>query len=206
MEAPPPPAFPEGWLGPAMAIQAVRGIPRRILVSVVLAELPPLVIDVHNLAFDWELPLDAFPANPGPVEVGTHHLGDDDRPISPRAQGSDPLLWLIGLHAFDGARASWLRAGDKYRLKWAPDLDELRCNPEQSRMVRALMGGLATVEKLAGRAKVDVSTAHDVVNALSLMNALRRVDGPGAAPSLPPMSADYVPVAKIGRHSTRRGG
>ena len=205
METPPPPAFPSGWAGAAMAIQAVRGIPERILVSIVPGDLPGIVLDLRDLRYDWDLPLTEFPRHPGPIEVGTHYLADDPRELSPRAVGMDVLLWLIGLHAFDGGRATWLRAGDRYRLKWRPELDEF-ITPEQSRVVRALTGGLATVDKLAARAKVEPGTAHDVVNALSLMNALRRVEAKGAAPSLPPMSAEFEPIVKIGRHSTRRGG
>jgi hypothetical protein len=203
---PPPPAFPEGWAGPAMAIQAVRQIPRPILVSLVPAELPPIVIDLRYLTYDWDAPITAFPADPGTVQVGTHYLDEDPRELSARATGVDPLLWLIGIHAFPGVRASWLRPGDRYKLKWWPDLDVMRHTPEQARVVRTLAGGLMTVEKLAQKAKVDEAVAHDVVNALSLMAALRRIDGPGGAPMLPPMSAEFQPVVKIGRHSTRRGG
>lgn len=202
----PPPSFPEGWAGPAMAIQAVRQIPRPILVSLVPSGLPPIVIDLRYLTYDWDAPIAAFPADPGPVQVGTHYLDEDPRELSQRATGVDPLLWLIGLNAFAGARASWLRAGDRFKLKWWPDLDVMPHTPEQARVVKTLAGGLMTVEKLAQKAKADAGVAHDVVNALSLMAALRRVDGPGAAPSLPPMSADFQPIVKIGRHSTRRGG
>jgi hypothetical protein len=203
---PPPPAFPEGWSGPAMAIQAVRQIPRPILVSLVPSALPPIVIDLRYLTYDWDAPLTSFPVDPGPVQVGTHFLDEDPRELSARAAGVDPLLWLIGLHAFGGARASWLRAGDRFKLKWWPDLDVMPHTPEQARVVKALAGGLMTVEKLAQKAKVDAAVAHDVVNALSLMSALRRVEGPGAAPALPPMSAGFEPIVKLGRHSTRRGG
>lgn len=206
MPAPPPPVLPEGWASPAMAIQAVRQIPRPILVSLQPSALPPIVIDLRYQTYDWDLPLTSFPANPGQVWVGTHYLDEDPRELSPRATGVDPLLWMIGLHAFAGTRASWLRSGDRVKLKWWPDLDVMPHSPEQARVVKTLAGGLMTVETLARKAKVDEPTAHDVVNALSLMAALRRIDGPGAAPTLPPMSADFQPIVKIGRHSTRRGG
>ena len=203
---PPPPAFPEGWSGPAMAIQAVRHIPRPILVSLVPSGLPPIVIDLRYLTYDWDVPLASFPADPGIVQVGTHFLDEDPRELSARATGVDPLLWLIGLHAFTGERASWLRPGDRFKLRWWPDLDVMPHTSEHARVVKTLAGGLMTVEKLAQKAKVDEPLAQAVVNALSLMAALRRVEGPGAAPALPPMSADFQPIVKVGRHSTRRGG
>jgi hypothetical protein len=189
-----------------MAIQAVRQIPRPILVSLVPAELPPIVIDLRYLKYDWALSIERFPLSPGYVEIGTHYLDEDPRELSARARGVDPLLWMIGLHAFAGSRASWLRPGDKYKLKWWPDLDVMPHTPEQAKVVKTLAGGLMTVEKLAAKAKVPVDVAQDVVNALSLLHALRRVEGAGAAPALPPASADFQPVVRIGRHSTRRGG
>lgn len=205
-DSPPPPAFPEGWTGAAMAIQAVRQLARPILVSLVPPNLPPIVIDLRYLTYDWDVPISRFPKDPGPVQVGTHFLDDDPREISSRAVDVDPLLWMIGLHAFAGERASWLRAGDKYRLKRWPDFALVPCTPDQQRVVKTLAQGLMTAEKAAQKAKVTESIAHDVVNALSLMGALRRIDGPGAAPMLPPSTADFQPIVKIGRHSTRRGG
>lgn len=189
-----------------MAIQAVRQIPRPILVSLVPAGLPPIVIDLRTLTYDWDVPLASFPMAPGAVQVGTHYLDEDPRELSARATGVDPLLWMIGLHAFGGGRASWLRDGDRFKLKWWPDLDVTPHEPEPARVVKTLAGGLMSVEKLAAKARVELPLAHDVVNALSLMHALRRVEGRGAAPSLPPMSAGFEPIVKIGRHSTRRGG
>ena len=73
-----------------MAIQAVRQIPRPILVSLIPSGLPPIVIDLRYQTYDWDVPLSAFPANPGPVRVGTHYLDEDPRELSPRATGVDP--------------------------------------------------------------------------------------------------------------------
>jgi hypothetical protein len=201
-----PPAFPRGWAGAAMAIQAVRQIPRPILVSLVPTGLPPIVIDLRYMTYDWDLPMARFPTDPGAVEVGTHYLEDDTRELSARALDVDPVLWMIGLNGFRGERASWLRPGDKYRLKRWPDLGLMPHTAEQQRVVKTLAQGLMTVEKAAQKAKVHEGIAHDVANALSLMGAVRRIDGPNAAPAFPPMSAGFEPIEKVGRHSTRRGG
>jgi hypothetical protein len=201
-----PPAFPEGWAGPAMAIQSLRQIPRPILLSLVPADLPPIVIDLRDLTYDWDLPIESFPADPGVVLVGTHALDDDPRSLSRRALGVDPLLWMIGLNAFGDGLASWLRPGEKYRLKRWPDLGRLPHTPEQLRVIKTLAKGLMTIEKLSAKASVDLGEARRVVAALSLMALLRRIESRGGAPILPPIPPEFEPPTRIGRHSTRRGG
>ncbi|MCU1439718.1 MAG: hypothetical protein JWP85_715 [Rhodoglobus sp.] len=202
----PPPPFAPGWAGAAMAINSIRQIPRPILLALVPEGHGSIVIDFRDLTYVWDTPIERFPTSPGVVQVGTHALDGDDRSLARGAVGLDPLLWMIGLHAFPGGLASWLRAGDKHRLKRWPDFDVLPHTPEQARVVKTLAKGLMTVEKLAKRAAVGDETARQVVNALSLMAALRRVESSTAAPMLPPSSADFQPIVKIGRHSTRRGG
>lgn len=202
----PPPAFPIGWASPALAIQSLRQIPRPILLSLVPAGHPPIVIDLRDLTYDWDVPIERFPIDPGEVLIGTHALDGDARPLSRRARDLDPLLWMIGLHSFPDALAAWLRPGDKFRLKRWPDFDTIPITPEQVHIVKTTAKALMTAEKLAQKAAVEVNAARSVVNALSLMGALRRLESRTAAPALPPASAGYEPIVKIGRHSTRRGG
>jgi hypothetical protein len=189
-----------------MALQSLRQIPRPILLSLVPQGLPPIVIDLRDLTYDWDLTLEQFPVSPGVVLVGTYALEGDDRSLSRRSLSVEPLLWMIGLNAFGGGRASWLRSGERYRLKRWPDLSLLPHTPEQLRAIKTVAKGLMTVEKLSAKAGVDLRTAHQVINALSLMALLRRIESRSGAPMMPPVPPEFEAPVRIGRHSTRRGG
>lgn len=193
--SPPPPA-PPGWTGAAMAIHAVRRMPTPMVVSLQPDELDPIYIDMRGYVYLWGLPLDEFPDEPTTVLIGTRAIrdaepafaGDDfiDHPPAFAGASLEPLLWLIGTRAFGGARASWLRSGDRYRLYRWPDLALLPMTDEQQRIVKASAAGFMVVEKLAQRAKVEVEAAQRVINALSLMGLLRRHAAANAAPDAPP--------------------
>ncbi|MDZ4044640.1 MAG: hypothetical protein U1E32_02530 [Rhodoglobus sp.] len=203
--APAPPSSP-GWAAAATAIHGIQQIPRPILISLAPAGHPPLAIDLRDHQYVWATPLDQFPAAPADVVLGTYPLDPEDPGLAGDLQGVDPLLWLIGLHGFPGGRASWLRPGDKYRLKWLPDLDMLPATADQLRVVKTTVKSLMTVDKLASLAKVPLDEAQSVVNALSLMGALRRVEGKGGAPAQPmPTGAYDLPGRSRGRH-VKRGG
>ncbi|MEO8093328.1 MAG: hypothetical protein ABI632_00215 [Pseudolysinimonas sp.] len=140
------------------------------------------------------------------IGIGTHALDSEAPPLARHVEPLDPLLWLIGLNAtFADHRAHWLRAGDKYRLKRWPDFDICPHTPEQRTLVKTAARSLMTVEKLAKLARTSEVAAHSVVNALSLMAALHRIEPSNAASALPPASPDFQPRENVGRHSARRG-
>lgn len=201
--SPPPPAA--GWSGAATAVYAIRQMPRPILVSLIPTDHSPIVIDFRDHVYLWDTPIERFPTAPARVDLVTQALDSEAPPLARHALGVDPVLWMIGLHAFAETRASWLRAGEKYRLKRWPDFDGLPHTPEHARLVKTLAKGLMTVEKLAKLAAAEVAAAQRVVNALSLMSALRRIESPGGAPMLPPVSAEFEPADGNGRHRARRG-
>jgi hypothetical protein len=189
-----------------MAVRAVQQIPRPMLIGLTPSGHDTIAIDPRYHLFVWSTPLDRFPRDPGEVQIATYPLAPDAPSLAGRTLGLDPLLWLIGLHAFDGARAPWLRAGDKYRLRRWPDFDVLPATPEEERVVRTNVKSLMRTDKLATRADVDPRVAQSVINALSLMGALRRVEGAQGAPALPPPSGAYdLPDRPAGRH-VKRGG
>lgn len=194
--SPAPPPAPPGWTGAAMAVHAVRRMPTPMVVSLQPDGLPPMLIDMRGYVYQWSEPLERFPAAPATVLIGTRAIRDaepafagDDFVEHPPAFAGDPLeplLWLIGTHAFDGGRASWLRSGDRYRLYRWPDFGVLPMTDEHRRIVKASAAGFMVVEKLAQRAKVEIDAAQRVVNALSLMGLLRRHAAADAAPDAPP--------------------
>jgi len=195
-----------GWAGAAMAIQSIRQIAKPILISLSPAGYKSIAIDLRTNMYVWAVPLTEFPADPGEVRVGTYPIAGDDPGLAGSQLGIDPLLWMIGLHAYPLGPASWLRPGDKFRLKWWPDFDLLPHTPTQALLIKKLAGSMMTVDKLAKIAKVDQLEAQQVVNALSLMGALRRLESKNSAPMQPPTSAEYdLPDRSRGRH-VRRGG
>lgn len=204
---PPPPApGSDGWAGAATAIHAIRQIPRPILISLTPKGYSSIAIDPRSNEYVWNVPLAEFPTDPGSVLVGTYPIEGDAPGLGGTRLGIDPLLWMIGLNAFPDSLATWLRAGDKFRLKWWPDFDLVPHTPTQARIVKTVVKSMMTVEKLATLAKVEQPEAQQVVNALSLMGALRRLESPKGAPSLPPVTAEYdTPTRERGRH-VRRGG
>ena len=203
---PVPPPSAAGWAGAAMAIHSIQQIPRPILISLEPTAHPPIAIDLRAQGYVWATPLNEFPPAPAEVRVGTYPVDSDAPGLGGRVLGIDPLLWMIGLNAFEGGRASWLRPGDKYRLKWWPEFELLPHTANHARAVKTLARSMMTVDKLATLAKIEVGEAHAVVNALSLMGALRRLESRDAAPALPPVSAEWeAPDRSRGRH-VRRGG
>lgn len=205
--APPPPPTSPGWSAAATALHGIQQIPRPILVSLSPAGFPSIAIDFRHQEYIWATPLDEFPVHPADVAIGTYPIEMDSPRLAGQAAGVDALLWLIGLHSYPGQRASWLRAGDKYRLKWWPDFEHLPASEEQVRIVKASVKGLMTVEKLAAVAKCDLSEAHSVINALSLMGALRRVEGKGDSPTQPMPEGKYdLPDRQRGGRHVKRGG
>ena len=191
-----PPTAPTGWSGAAMALHAIRRMPSPMIVSLRPDALDPMLVDMRGYVYQWPLPLEQFPARPDSVIIGTRAIdeaepafaGVDYSYTRPAFAGQplDPLLWLIGTHAFDGGRASWLRAGDRYRLYRWPELEKLPVTDDQVRIIKTSARGFMTVEKLAAKSGLDLDSVQRVVNALSLMGLLRRHPAANAAPDAPP--------------------
>ena len=202
----PPAPVSVGWAGAAMAVRGVHQIARPMLLGLTPDGHGTIAIDPRYHLFVWSTPLSEFPVDPGVVDIATYPLAPDAPSLAGRTLGLDPLLWLIGLHAFGGRRAPWLRAGDKYRLRRWPDFDVLPADDEQVHIIRSSVKSLARVDKLARIAGVEQAAAQAVVNALSLMGALRRLAGKEGAPAIPMPAGEYdLPDRPRGRH-VKRGG
>ncbi len=189
-----------------MAVRGVQQIARPMLLGLTPEGHGTIAIDPRYHLFVWSTPLTEFPREPGEVGIATYPLAPDAPSLAGRTLGLDPLLWLIGFHAFAGRRAPWLRAGDKYRLRRWPDFDVLPADDEQVHVIRSSVRSLMSVEKLARVARVDEPLAQSVVNALSLMGAMRRLEGKEGAPPVPMPAGEYdLPDRPRGRH-VKRGG
>ena len=182
--APPPPSATPGWGPPATAVQGFRRLEQPVALLLQPEGMPPAVLDLMKHEYVWALPLTQFPVDPGQVLVATQPITrDTPSPIRGSGDDLDALLWLIGLHAYPGRRAPWLAADEKFRLRRWPYFEALVHTPEQAKVVKALARGFMTVEKAASSAKVEPAEAQRVVNALSLMTALRRTGHETAMPT-----------------------
>jgi len=171
----PPVAAPAtvGWSAAAIAVRSILQISTPLLLRLVPQGHEPIYIDFRHHAFLWPTPISAFPAIPLSVDVETEPVPEGAPPLfDPPGQNLDNLLWPIGLNAFGGQSASWLRPNDRYRLKRWPNFTEMNHTVEQMRMT-ALLGTVAlTPEELADAVGADVRVARQLVNALSLMDIL----------------------------------
>lgn len=189
-----------------MAVHSIQQIAKPILISLSPDDYPTIIIDPRHREYAWSVPLTQFPDFPDEVQFGTYPLTEDAPGLGGEVRGVDALFWMIGVSSFAGAPATWLRWGDKFKLKWWPDLDIIPHTPEQAKLVKYLARGLMTAEKLASGAGAGVAEAQNVINALSLMGALRHVPGKSTAPTTPPITPEMdARIPDRGKHA-RRGG
>lgn len=178
-----PPSLPAGWGPAATAINSFRRIENPLVLFLQPQGHGTIIIDLMAHEYSWTTPLSQFPDHPGVVAVGTQPITlNSPSPLQRPGQDLDALLWLIGLAAFPAGRAPWLGADEKFRLRRWPYFEALDHTPEQERIIKVLARGFMTVDKLAQAAKTDRAEAQRVVNALSLMVALRRTGGDAALP------------------------
>ena len=164
---------PVGWTSAAIAVHSILQIPIPMFLRLEPAGYGPITIDFRHHAFEWGTSLADFPDEPATVLVETEPTTHDEPPLFalPGAH-LDPLLWVMGLHSFQDARAFWLRPGDHYKLTRWPDLAAIDHTMDQMRMI-AMLGNISlSVEQLAVAANVDPAQAQRLVNALSLMGVL----------------------------------
>jgi hypothetical protein len=181
----PPPEL-AGWAGAASAVHAIQrmGIPMILLVEVTPdggAAHETITLDFAYNAFEWAGSLRDFPAAPERVHIETR-AGIPDAPgIALPGRALDPLLWLIGFHAFGDEPAPWMTPDERYRLRRWPSLSDLTIDLDQVRMIAMLGSAFATADELAAAAHTPPADARRLVNALSVAGILRRSVG---APAL----------------------
>jgi hypothetical protein len=177
----PPPAPVDhgdaGWTGAAIAVRSILQISTPLLLRLSPSNEEPLYIDFRHHAYTWTVPIARFPASAASVEVETEPAPPGSPPLFELpGQNLDNLLWAIGLHSFGGASASWLRAGERYRLTRWPNFTELPHTIDQMRMTSLLGNAYFSVAELAAAASTTEETATRLINALSLMNVLKDAD------------------------------
>lgn len=166
--------YAAGWESAATAVHAIRKFHDPMLLSLEAAGHPPMVIDFRHRAFAWDAPLSAFPQAPDSVYVATQAIGPaDPAPFPLPGRSVDALLWMIGLHAFPSGPAPWRKPGERYRLSRWPNLTDLPHDPDQLRMIAALGNVSLDAAELAESTGTDPVPAQRLLNALTLMDAVR---------------------------------
>lgn len=169
--APAPSERPE-WAAVAAAIEASTRADEPMVVTVRSDAFPPLLLDLAERVYWWEVPLEDFPVDAEGI-VAT--AAPRDGHILPIAAGYDldPALWAIAVAAHPASLASWLRVDDRYRLRRWPSVPAVRHDPDLLRMTSMLSHAPLAASELAAIAGTTPTSADTLVSALSLMGLLR---------------------------------
>jgi hypothetical protein len=115
---------------------------------------------------------------PGVIDVETEPVLPGAAPLfESNGRDLDGLLWMIGRAAFPGRPASWLRAGERYRLSRWPNITAFGITAEEVRMTALLGSGSYSATDLALDGGVSAADAQRLINAFSLMGILYSVAG-----------------------------
>lgn len=141
------------------------------LLEVQAGDLPPLVIDIAQHAYWWDLPLAEMPARVSSISISTlDRLSDGMREPG---RNLDPMLWSFSRVAFEGENAPWMRVGDRYRLHRWPNLTTLPHEPHHLRAISLLGQASLTSSEFATVAELDPREAQQLLTTFSLMGLLR---------------------------------
>jgi hypothetical protein len=179
-----------GWTHAVMAVHSVLSLKTPVHVRMDIEMHGPLLIDFRHHAFSWTTPLEYFPVDAVHTRLETVPTSAEAAPyFELPGQDLDGLLWLMGINSFGGEAASWLSAGERYKLTRWPNLTRHSHNMSQVRMIAVLGNAYASTAELAAFAGVEELEAKRLINALSLMGILSRSSAVPAAPVVPQTAA-----------------
>lgn len=195
-----------GWTEAAIAVRSIMQIEAPLLLSLQPDGFEPIYVDFRHHAFDWSRPLADFPTTATIVQVETEPVPVNAPPLFELpAQNLDNLLWTIGLNAFDGAPASWLAPGDRYRLRRWPNFTEMDHTVEHLQLTAMLGQAHLSIEELASASQAHYVSATRIINAFSLMNILQIIDAPATPPAPREPAAETKVTGLFGRLRKRLG-
>ena len=178
------PRYVTGWGNTAVEIHRVGSIPVPVNMRLEVADHPPIVIDFARRTYSATLPFDRYPIHPGSVAITAEAVAPGSpSPFPGVGVQLDGLLWAVGITAFEGQSAPWLRPTDRYRLTRWPNFTELPHTMDYIRMTALLGAGFLSLAELCAGASVSVGQAQRILNALSLMGGLQ-VAGPVEEPAM----------------------
>lgn len=161
------------------------------VISVTADDIPPLLIDVAERAYWWDLSLDNFPASSAGIQLTVGYPGEIPTPLR-AGQPIEPLLWAVGTASFAGAAAPWLEPAGRYKLRRWPNLTSMTHTSDQLRLTSMLSHAHLTAVELSAVAESTLEESQTLINTYSLMGLLRFVHD-SAASSAPPAMRAPVP-------------
>ena len=181
----PAPGGATGWEEVATQIKTLMEFPNSSVLHIAIEGQTILIIDPMYKAYTWNVPLNDFPTVIGrsTYEVVKVAAGD---PPALQGAGSDlaPLLWLIGINAYSGEPAPWLRKNERYKLMRWPNLTEFNLSLDQIYITSMLGNTPASIDELVLSSGSDEKEVINTINALSLMGILSVHPYQGAAGGL----------------------
>ncbi len=206
------PTVRAAWAAVAEIISSATREEEPSVVTVRSDAFPPLLIDLADRGYWWEVPLADFPVDAVGLTAST---APRDGHILPATAGydTDPVLWAVATAAFPASLAPWLNDDDRHRLRRWPSITELHHDPDQLRMTSMLSHAPLAASELAAIAGTTLPAAQRLVSALSLMGILRHFPAdaaasastPSAAPSVAAPPPQVVPRGLLGRFLARLG-
>ncbi|MBI5160848.1 MAG: hypothetical protein HY996_05470 [Micrococcales bacterium] len=200
------PRYVTGWGNSAVEIHRVGTIPVPVTMRLEVADHPPIVIDFARRTYSATLPFDRYPIHPGSVAITAEAVAPGSpAPFPGIGVQLDGLLWAVGITAFEGSAAPWLRPSDRYRLSRWPNFTELPHTMDYIRMTALLGAGFLSLPELCAGASVSVGQAQRILNALSLMGGLQVVGGVEEPTMVLRQDAADQPRGLFGRLRARLG-
>lgn len=176
--------LPADWRLLSEAVHSATRPLAPTLISVTADGMPPLLIDVAERAYWWDLELNDFPATATGLRLSVNFPGEI--PVPSRAgHPIEPLLWAIGSASFAGAAAPWLEPGGRYKLRRWPNLTSMAHTSDQLRLTSMLSHAHLTALELSAVAESTLEEAQTLINTYSLMGLLRYVPDSAAANAAP---------------------
>jgi hypothetical protein len=160
-----------GWTTAAIAVHSILQLPFPMYLRLQPDDEGAILVDFGAHAYSWARPVAELPTRPREVLVETEQADGGGALFAGEGHDLDELLWAVGVAAFDGSAASWLRPGDRYRLSRWPDFGRMGHSPEQLRMTAVLANVAVSAAELALAAGVGREEAQRLLNALTLMRA-----------------------------------
>lgn len=194
-----------GWAQAAMAICGVRQLDDPVTLVLRIEGTGTVTINAQTHSYSGDISPHSFPTEPAAVFVETRTPSPSTDSSPEERHDLDGLLWRIGYHSYDGVPASWLGPGRQYRLSRWPNIGSLDIDGDELRLIALLAHGFFTPEALATQLDGELSTAHRVINALSLIGLLSSIELEASPAPSGPSTTTAHPPGLFGRLRKRLG-
>lgn len=168
------PTVLDPWAESAITLYSIVQNSAPVIAEMNIAATNSVLIDFRYRAFVSDEPIENLPCNPSRVLIRTEVAQPGQPPAIPLpGTGIDQLLWYVGINAFDGKPAPWIRSEDRYRLQRWPNFTEITYQMDHMRMTALIGNAFMNAQEMADAAGVPIETAVRMVNAYSLMGLLQ---------------------------------